>query len=196
MSHAHAEHTEFRSGSRTTSREMPESSGRRSRDTKTPRGRRAHLRHRRLVVLIHDVFAPAIAEVLAQIIRETIVIVYDDHRSRSRGGARERRILSRARARRPRTLAEGALEDDAVDGVARRERRARVIAGTFATVVIPRRATVSRPRASTGLDDGARRRRAIRIRIVGRRVSRENTYSSSFEGYRRNRRHDRRVVVI
>ena len=88
---------------------------------------------------------------------------------------------ARARAANPRARAleatanprEGALEDDAVDGVARRERRARVIAGTFATVVIPRRATVSRPRASTGLDDGARRRRAIRIRIVGRRVSRE-----------------------
>ena len=91
---------------------------------------------------------------------------------------------------------EGALEDDAVDGVARRERRARVIAGTFATVVIPRRATVSRPRASTGLDDGARRRRAIRIPSWEGVFLEKNTYSSSFEGYRRNRRHDRRVVVI
>ena len=89
---------------------------------------------------------------------------------------------------------EGALEDDAVDGVARRERRARVIAGTFATVVIPRRATVSRPRASTGLDDGARRR-ALSASWEGVFLE-KNTYSSSFEGYRRNRRHDRRVVVI
>ena len=89
---------------------------------------------------------------------------------------------------------EGALEDDAVDGVARRERRARVIAGTFATVVIPRRATVSRPR-SRRVSTAGRAVVALSASWEGACLE-KNTYSSSFEGYRRNRRDDRRVVVI
>jgi hypothetical protein len=91
---------------------------------------------------------------------------------------------------------EGALEDDAVDGVARRDRRARVIACTFATVVIPRRAKVSRARAATMSTTG-RAVVALSASASWEGVFLEkNTYSSSFKGYRRNRRHDRRVVVI
>jgi plasmid stabilization system protein ParE len=92
----------------------------------------------------------------------------------------------------------GAFDDDAVDGVARRDRRARVIACTFATVVIPRRAKVSRARASTGVDEkgaSASRYPNARAREKARssRKTRTRARSKGIEGIEG---YDRRVVVI
>ncbi len=111
---------------------------------------------------------------------------------------------ARARTANPRARAleatanprEGELEDDAVDGVARRERRARVIAGTSATVVIPRRATLSRSLSRRASTKGRVVALSARARAWEGFFLEKNTYSSSFEGYQRNRRYDRRVVLI